>query len=429
MRLYSSSPPPMEDAEEEEEEEDQDEFGDFGAFSPVSASGSFGEPDAPAGHASFATSPPELLNGLPAAEEARRQANGAAPAGHPPLIRSRDRSDVKRPGSRVAGDGGGEVIGNGFAASDVKPGPRSFVSDRAAGDVDGPEAEFDDFAAFSDTGRHGDAAGRTSPDREATPPPTTCDTHSDAERHAADFVPDRVSGVHTNGQRNSAGERAEGCADANGVRADDVSGDRVDGSDVEVVAGGDGRASDTETETSLGRPLSTDALDDYGDVSTSGSAPSPPPLQEENATPADRSQLDDDDDDDEEFGDFGDPAPARDRFGDSDGPRPDGEGGASFADARWSAFGEESQGESWEGESWAAFSSEDAAAAVEAGHRAQTPTVDRDGGGHAVSGCHGGSLCRRPFYLFFFSARNGRALIQGVVATFCVCRYQPKKTQ
>ncbi|XP_019745187.1 aftiphilin-like [Hippocampus comes] len=198
MRLYSSSPPPMEDAEEDD---DQDDFGDFGAFSTASAGDGFGEPDAP-GHASFATSPPELLNGLPAAEE-RVDVLGA-PAG-----------------------GGGD----------------------------------------------------------------------------------------------------------------------------------NGRASDTETETSLGRPPSTEAPEDYGDVSTTGSAQSPPPLREENATPADHSQLDDDD---EEFGDFGDPPPARDRFGDLDGPRPDadGEGGASFADARWSAFGEES-----EGESWAAFRSEAAAPA------------------------------------------------------------------
>ncbi|XP_051939907.1 aftiphilin-like isoform X2 [Hippocampus zosterae] len=292
MRLYSSSPPPMEDAEEEEEDDDQDDFGDFGAFSAVSASGGgFGEPDAP-GHASFATSPPELLNGPPAAEEAGRReakANGAAPAGHPPLVRRRDRSDVGRPVPGAAGDG---VIANGFAASDVGPGRRSFLGDRAAGDADGgPEAEFADFAAFSDTGRRGDAAGRTASEREAPPLPATC--HPDA-----DFVPDRANGA---------------------------------------------METDAETETRLGRPLSNEAPED---TSATGSAPSPPPLREENSTPADHGQPDED----EEFGDFGD----------SDGPRPDadGEGGASFADAGWSAFGEES-----EGESWAAFRSEAAAPA------------------------------------------------------------------
>ncbi|XP_066517443.1 aftiphilin a isoform X2 [Hoplias malabaricus] len=63
---------------------------------------------------------------------------------------------------------------------------------------------------------------------------------------------------------------------------------------------------ETETETSFGRPLSTDALEEFGDFSTTGSVPSPP-LQEETATPADHSQLAEDDDEDfGEFGDFGD---------------------------------------------------------------------------------------------------------------------------
>ncbi|XP_076845422.1 aftiphilin a isoform X2 [Brachyhypopomus gauderio] len=71
----------------------------------------------------------------------------------------------------------------------------------------------------------------------------------------------------------------------------------------------DGRGSgndtetETETETSFGRPLSTDALEEFGDFSTTGSVPSPP-LQEDTATPADHSQLAEDDD--EDFGDFGD---------------------------------------------------------------------------------------------------------------------------
>ncbi|XP_072319492.1 aftiphilin a isoform X2 [Eucyclogobius newberryi] len=56
--------------------------------------------------------------------------------------------------------------------------------------------------------------------------------------------------------------------------------------------------SETETETSLGRPLSTDALEEFGDMSTTGSVPSPP-LQEETATPTG---------DEEEFGEFGDDA-------------------------------------------------------------------------------------------------------------------------
>lgn len=63
---------------------------------------------------------------------------------------------------------------------------------------------------------------------------------------------------------------------------------------------------ETETETSFGRPLSTDALEEFGDFSTTGSVPSPP-LQEETATPADHSQMaEDGEEEEEEFGDFGD---------------------------------------------------------------------------------------------------------------------------
>uniref|UniRef100_A0A7N6BIP7 Aftiphilin clathrin-binding box domain-containing protein n=1 Tax=Anabas testudineus TaxID=64144 RepID=A0A7N6BIP7_ANATE len=143
---------------------------------------------------------------------------------------------------------------------------------------------------------------------------------------------------------------------------------------------------ETETETSFGRPLSTDALEEYGDISTTGSAPSPP-LQGETATPADHSQLVEDD---EDFGDFGDAGsfggqgfadfeqlefrlesrfcssgnegedggklaefPVSDSFGNFSSAFEDA-GGA--ADVGWNAFGEQQQ--QTEGESWAAFSIE-----------------------------------------------------------------------
>lgn len=83
----------------------------------------------------------------------------------------------------------------------------------------------------------------------------------------------------------------------------------------EEKGSGNDTETETETETSFGRPLSTEALEEFGDFSTTGSVPSPP-LQEETATPADHSQLADDDD--EDFGDFGD-------FGDASS-------GAGFAD-------------------------------------------------------------------------------------------------
>ncbi|XP_013986790.1 aftiphilin isoform X2 [Salmo salar] len=175
-----------------------------------------------------------------------------------------------------------------------------------------------------------------------------------------------------------------------------------------------GSGNETETETSFGRPLSTDALEEYGDISTMGSVSSPP-LQEETATPADHSQLLEDDDG-EDFGDFGDvgsfrgqgfadfdqpelqleeqPAPLTQElvdddkdFGDFDAPNShigggkaiENEDGGKFADfpgsdsfadfssapvgadpdadAGWNAFDEPEQGQE-EGDSWAAFGEE-----------------------------------------------------------------------
>ncbi|KAI5089783.1 aftiphilin, partial [Silurus meridionalis] len=94
--------------------------------------------------------------------------------------------------------------------------------------------------------------------------------------------------------------------------------ERVSGSEpTEEKESGNDAETETETETSFGRPLSTEALEEFGDFSTTGSVPSPP-LQEETATPADHSQLAEDDD--EDFGDFGD-------FGDASSF-----GGAGFAE-------------------------------------------------------------------------------------------------
>lgn len=89
------------------------------------------------------------------------------------------------------------------------------------------------------------------------------------------------------------------------------------GEPTEEKGSGNDTETETETETSFGRPLSTEALEEFGDFSTTGSVPSPP-LQEETTTPADHSQLVEDDD--EDFGDFGD-------FGDASSF-----GGAGFAD-------------------------------------------------------------------------------------------------
>ncbi|XP_051560061.1 aftiphilin a isoform X2 [Myxocyprinus asiaticus] len=88
----------------------------------------------------------------------------------------------------------------------------------------------------------------------------------------------------------------------NGV-SPDSKGERCSGEHSDERGSGNETETETETETSFGRLLSTDALEEFGDFSTTGSVPSPP-LQEETATPADHSQLAEDDD--EDFGDFGD---------------------------------------------------------------------------------------------------------------------------
>ncbi|KAM9819754.1 aftiphilin a isoform X2 [Syngnathus typhle] len=408
IRLYSSSPPPMEDAEEEEED---DEFGDF---SSVSA----GEPDAPAGLASFATPPLELFNGVPVARRDVK-ANGVAPGSHPAPVGSRDRSDEKRPDCPVAGVDG-EIITNGFA--DVESGPQTFVSrhDNAEGDAGGSEAEFADFAAFSHSGHHrgGCAAHRTAaqPDGEQSDCATggergagsvRCQASNGIRHHVGvEWITVDDTSVHNDSGHNDSGHNDSvdnDSVDNNSVDSTSVSDAgpdsvRVDGGpvgnagvdDARVSADGgssDGRTSDTET--SFGQPLSTDGLEECGgDLSATGS---PPLLREENAALADRSQLDEDG---EEFGDFGAAGPlgeqafagsncreACDDFGDFKAPKADAdeEGGASFghfaaAHARWSAFGEETEGALASADaSWAPFGSDDVVS------EARTPAVEQDG--------------------------------------------------
>ncbi|XP_038834563.1 aftiphilin-like isoform X2 [Salvelinus namaycush] len=211
---------------------------------------------------------------------------------------------------------------------------------------------------------------------------------------------------------------------------------------------GSGNETETETETSFGRPLSTDALEEYGDISTTGSVPSPL-LQEETATPADHSQLleDDDGEDFDDFGDFGDvgsfsgqgfadfdqpelqleeqPAPLTQElvdddkdFGEFDAPNShigggkaiENEDGGKFADfpgsnsfadfssapvgadpdadAGWNAFDEPVQGQG-EGNSWAAFGEEPTANApletAEDEWQESEPVAARSSSSHQIS--------------------------------------------
>ncbi|KAM9792225.1 aftiphilin a [Neosynchiropus ocellatus] len=476
IRMYSSSPPPMEDTMEEED----DEFGDFGTFSSVPNSISFTEMDTPTTfnqtQALTATSPPELLNtcslvsgiistnGTHVSVGDLTKVNGVTPGSHS----LSDRGDVKKvfvnkldvqvtdeassdvndercgvassEASHVTGtDCNGrdsEVLTNGFG---VQGSPSTLESDHchlgraSEEDTDdfpasGTEDNFADFAAFSDAefpvsqtpddGSESPAEGsRTSEEPEgnelcneqgATEDPVK-DTNSQSDASEAP----ESQGAHT--LSNSTLSYSKLClSDAlahNGAK--EVDGNPKD--DVDLSPGrsegpGSENETETETETSFGRPLSTDALEEFGDMSTTGSAPSPP-FQEDITTPAEHSQLAEDDDE-EDFGDFGDAgsfgtqgfadfdqsegqqepstsnsaqeaAEDDDDFGDFNSPKfhpGEAEGAAGFAsfpgsesfgnfssavseketDTGWSAFGDQQ-----ETETWAAFSSEELAPSVE----------------------------------------------------------------
>ncbi|XP_026025250.1 aftiphilin a isoform X1 [Astatotilapia calliptera] len=475
VRMYSSSPPPMEDGAEEED----DEFGDFGTFSGIPNSISFSEFDTPTTfnqtQALTATSPPELINSRGVVGFSHGSTNGArsrsdelSKANGVVLASASERTEMKKvlascvdlTASDTADCNGGEVLTNGF---DVQGSPSSqnSVHDRIkgtspedTGSAGGPEDNFADFAAFSDAdGRldqtasshcppgvsHNVEQGLTSEDdvrdtnrtendafcsESLCVPAETPDRHAhmDADSRQRDvalaadcgaseavctdklFAVNRADVADSNGSVDGCGEKQllpDTTGDSEARQSDEKS---------------SGNETETETETSFGRPLSTDALEEYGDVSTTGSVPSPP-LQGESATPADDSQMAEDGD--EDFGDFGDAgsfgaqgfadfdqlevqhdpvglqssalvqeaATAKDNaeedddFGDFNSPKfnsgeNEGEEGGKFADfpvsnsfgnfssagggesdAGWSAFGEQQQEEE-EGASWAAFSAE-----------------------------------------------------------------------
>ncbi|XP_045902902.1 aftiphilin a isoform X2 [Micropterus dolomieu] len=519
IRMYSSSPPPMEDGAEEED----NEFGDFDTFSSVPNSISFTEFDTPTtfnqSQALTATSPPELINsrgvrgfshsssnGTHSPNNELSKANGVVPASHLGSSPS-ERTEMKKvlsgsldfsvrdtAGGEPADCNGGstEVLTNGFATFEFQGSPSSQNSvhshikgtsteDTGSFPVDSPEDDFADFAAFSNAEGHlsqtasedldnptggswlAEAAShdehynieqgtitednvrdtnRTGPSTSgcdsvcvpAVAPDDSCNTDrgsrtdADSQQRDVAFAQEHFASeaVCTNKPVSLNGVDVavrDDSKDATGCSENDLSPDAAaDGEAGQSDGKGSGNETETETETetSLGRPLSTDALEDYGDMSTTGSVPSPP-LQGETATPAEYSQLAEDEED-EDFGDFGDAgsfsghgfadfdqldvqqeqsrshssAPAQeatnsmdDDFGDFNSPKfhtskNEGEDGGRFADfpvsdsfgnfssaaegadgeanAGWSAFGELEQQQQVEGESWAEFSMEQSVA-------------------------------------------------------------------
>ncbi|XP_043968937.1 aftiphilin a isoform X1 [Gambusia affinis] len=439
IRMYSSSPPPMDDGAEEED----DEFGDFGTFSGVPSSVSFSELDTPTSfdqnQALTATSPPDLHNGRGVL------GFGHAPFGEPPKVNGRldvrppEWTDARKTASssqEVSVDCNGEdaeVLTNGFVTFDLQGSPSS--QDSVPSHARGPSTEdrdsvpvqedavqkdeFADFAAFSDSeetqsqrDRAGPPGTSACPQDRAGPPGTSACPQDRAGPPGTSACPqDRAGPVETavcpqddeRGAEDAVRDvhRAEAPAGSCNMDRglDCPSGDTClsvcttgrlspNGTEDEDESreAGDERSS----ETSLGRLLSTDGLEDLGDISTTGSSPPPPG---DATTPAG-----------DDFGDFGDtvsfgtqgfsdfeqnrpdglepPEPAgsesEDDFGDFNSPKVlggqrDGDGGTfadfpsseSFGkfssakdgedDSGWSAFNEQNQED---GESWAAFSPE-----------------------------------------------------------------------
>lgn len=441
--MYSSSPPPMDDGTEEEDSE----FGDFGTFSALPASISLTELDTPKTfnqtQALNATSPPELHNSRgmlgfshsssTSMHHEPLKANGVVPAGHrgdTPTDRTETKSvltgspvhPVSDPNSR-----GPEALTNGFVTFDLQGSPSlqnsvhshckgMSVEDLGSIRPESPEDDFADFASFSDAEGH-----VVHPEQRAPAEDTLGDSSRNLESESisdgscntgwgpgppsdATFAQEHLTSVCTNRHVTLNGL---GVTDGTEVGAHSQNGLSPDGPEETDQIHGKSSDTETETETSLGRLLSTDALEEYGDMSTTGSVPSPP-LQGETTTPADHSQLAEDD---EDFGDFGDASsfsapgftdfeqdaeldrsrshssaptqePTEDRVDDDFGdfnaskfqstdnntekftefPISDSFGNFSSAtdgqeaDTGWSAFGEgHAEGE---GESWAAFSNE-----------------------------------------------------------------------
>ncbi|XP_034722352.1 aftiphilin-like, partial [Etheostoma cragini] len=507
IRMYSSSPPPMEDGAEEED----NEFGDFGTFSAVPNSISFTEFDTPTTfnqtQALTATSPPEVLvnrlsrgpsNGTRVPNNELSKANGVVPASHRGGSAPPERTEGKKVVSGSRGfsvsdpvraedcnGGAAEVLTNGFATSDVQGSPSSQnsvhshikgTSTEDTGSI--PEDDFADFAAFSNAEGHvGQTANEdlydptggswlavsedcnigqgTTPEdnvRDANrtgPNESGSDSISvpaaDSRQRDVAFAQARSASEDICTYRPLALNGADGDDGPDGDNGDNGDESKDDSKDAEDYSEkdlsspeavgqsdekGSGNETETETETSLGRPLSTDALEEFGDMSTTGSVPSPLP-QGETATPADHSQLAEDDED-EDFGDFGDagsfgapgfadfdrldvqsrpdsPAPPQedvakeeDDFGDFNFPKRragDDDGGdeGEFADfpvsdsfgnfssaaegaggeagAGWSAFGEQ---QAKDGESWAAFGTEQSVAAPPEGREEEQEEVEEE---------------------------------------------------
>ncbi|XP_052402628.1 aftiphilin a isoform X4 [Carassius gibelio] len=362
IHMYSSSPPPMEDGMEDED----DDFSDFTGVPNSTSFSEFDTPTTfNQSQALNATSPPELLSngrivGLSAQPAGSTKANGVTPGSgqtSTPNGRTVSVEELKKfsehqahitsleftTGSRTDSDvidcnGTAEVLTNGFATLDQGGSP---ATPHKSNEFDVSPDDFADFTAFSNAEHNQPSETDWEHSNQGCVPP---------QNDASDSVEERGTSLEDNSRdsRNTGFgffsgnseslsngdwgfhegsdlDRRELEADTaevvstveplalNGVTfsetdenrgSPDSIGDKSSGKQSdEKVSENETLEMETETETSFGRPLSTDALEEFSDFSMTGSVPSPP-LQEETATPADQSQLAEDDD--EDFGDFGD---------------------------------------------------------------------------------------------------------------------------
>ncbi|TSK18081.1 Aftiphilin [Bagarius yarrelli] len=363
IHMYSSSPPPLEDVADE----DDDEFSDFTgvpnsiSFTEFETPTTFNQLQA-----LTATSPPELigngrvigLNGPAMSNGSQVDALACRTVSVEELKKVTERSygaytnfsDLQgnaRTGSNVMDGNGGrtEVFTNGFAdftTEGASPSRHKHRETAPSGDCCTDaivhNKDFTDFAAFSNAdvssvnleNSNDDTriAQDNKPQSEKNCRPSIAGKAVDNDDCVTGFASFKEASDHLSNGDRGYGQRdqdtdtlhtSESVSTEKSIlqdglevrgnvdnRVSPVSMDERGSSSepTEEKGSGNDTETETETETSFGRPLSTEALEEFGDFSTTGSVPSPP-LQEETATPADHSQLAEDDEDFGDFGDFG----------------------------------------------------------------------------------------------------------------------------
>ncbi|XP_064174225.1 aftiphilin-like [Anguilla rostrata] len=311
IRMYSSSPPPLDDAPEEEDEE----FGDFGGFSGVASSVSFGEFDSPKGFGqprAADTSPPGRSGGTVAA--------GFAPGGPgrgPGAAQLRsDPREPRDPGCSHASPLPDRMFGS-EAVRKPAPGAQTASGGRAESrardcnrDVPAAEGFNNGFGPFDAEEAPVVRPKKRGPAAKPTPDccghrPVTSSTPAGPPRITPTVAPlaglnDREWGESERGNPEPRTElpsalREQSPASLNGA---EEGGAEVGGAEDECAVGpGTVSASVSDDFASFCQAVSPDGLEDFGDFNATGFAASP--FLEGEEPPADRTN------DEGSSGDFG----------------------------------------------------------------------------------------------------------------------------